>query len=132
MKFKIHIKTQSEDWWETYTKLIDDPHEWAKEITDQFNRTLRPKEQPRELIEVIIEDDANDELHDWFKRTDGMSVVFRGSFVDIMECRKCGITGKRFGIGAIIKIDSKYKKKVFQKCNTAKIELNNMREEGLI
>ena len=46
---------------------------------------------------------------------------------DGMYCVRCGITGKRFGLGSHIKIDSKYKKKAFLKCNTAKEELDKQR-----
>ena len=122
MKFKIHVKDSTSDWWEDYDKSIADPKKYAEEIISRFNATLRAHETPRELIEVQLIDPDNKKFHDWQKRTDGMSVNFRGSTVDLMYCKKCGITGKRFGISENVKIDSKYRKKAFQECHTSLIE----------
>ena len=49
--------------------------------------------------------------HDWYKRTDGMSVPFRGRLVDVFECRKCGVTGKKMGLDSPIKRDHKFRAK---------------------
>lgn len=57
MKFKIRVKNEKDDWWEEYEKNCDDPELWALEIVERFNETLRPRELPRELLEVVILDD---------------------------------------------------------------------------
>lgn len=120
MKFKIHVENSKGDWWESYDKNVTDPQQWAENTIAAFNATLRPGEKPRTLLGVEVENASNDNLHDWVKRTDGMSVPFRRRLVDLMFCSKCGITGKRFGIGSSVKIDSKYRKKAYLQCHTAK------------
>lgn len=128
MKFKIQCKDVDggEPWWEEYEKDITDPIKWGKGIVVFFNDTLRPGEKKREFISAeIIGDEESAELHSWDKSIVGMSSNFRGRIVDMMYCTKCGITGKRFGLKSNIVIDSKYKKKVFQKCNTAIEELKS-------
>ena len=127
MKFKITVKDSSGQWDEEYDKDIDDPMLWALEIVERFNATLKIGEIPRELVDVVITDDNNSKFHKWVKRTDGMSVRFRGQIVDLMYCSNCGITGKRFGLSGTVKIDSKYRKKVFQNCAKAKEELRFLR-----
>ncbi len=100
MKFKIKVRTgDGEEWWEDYDEDISDPQEWAKNTINRFNATLQPREEPRTLIDVEILDESNEKHHRWVKRTDGMSVNFQGSVVDIMSCQRYGITGKRYGFG---------------------------------
>jgi len=123
MKFKIHVKDSNNDWFEEYNEKTEDAQEYAEKMVESFNNTLKPYETKRTLISVEVMESSNDELHDWVKQSYGMSQVFRGQIVDIMRCSKCGITGKRFGLSSHVKIDSKYKKKCFQKCNTSKEEL---------
>jgi hypothetical protein len=123
MKFKILVKNDREEWWESYEEDIDDPEKWANKTINYFNNTLRPGELKRELLDIEVEDESNDNLHRWVKRTDGMSVSFRGQTVDLMYCDKCGITGKRFGTSRSVKIDSKFRKKLFQNCKKSKEEL---------
>lgn len=122
MKFKIHVKDDSSIWWEDYEKDIPDAHQWAADTIDRFNNSLKPGEKQRELLEVKIIDSDNEKFHRWVKRTDGMSVAFRGSTVDIMFCERCGITGKRYGLWGEVKIDSKYRKKAYRQCDTSLIK----------
>lgn len=124
MKFKMKVMKVStgDAWWEEYSERTDDAQKYAESMINRFNETLRPHESPRQLLEVVKLSDVN-EKHAWYKLTSGQSVIFRGHVVDIMECSCCHITGKRFGLNSFIKIDSKYKKKAFQKCNTAMKEL---------
>ena len=121
MKFKILVKTDSEQWWEEYDKNTTNPNKWAIETIQHFNATLKPHEKFRSLVDVQIIDESNNQ-HSWVKRTDGMSVNFRGSIVDLMRCENCGITGKRIGLSGFVKVDSKYKKKAYLRCDTAKIQ----------
>ncbi len=124
MKFKILTKTDDgEEWWEDYDKDVPDARKWAEDTIAGFNETLRPHEKARELLDVQVIDSSNDKHHHWVKKTGGMSVKFRGSFVDMMYCDKCGITGKRYGLDGSVTIDSKYSKKAFIECHTAKKEI---------
>ena len=123
MKFRIKVKRLDDghEWWESYEEDTPDPQKWAEEIVAWFNSALKPNESGRKLLCVeVVGDCKNVELLAWEKDIKGMSVYFRGSCVDIMYCKRCGITGKKFGLSGNIKIDSKFKKKVFRKCNTAR------------
>ena len=127
MKFKILVKNKKDQWWEEYDKQINNPEECAKEMIKTYNETLYPGDLKRTLLKVEILENNNNEYHNWIKQTGGMSVEFRGNHCDLMYCKKCGITGKRFGLGSKIEIDSKYKKKAYQKCNTA---IEEIRKNG--
>lgn len=125
MKFKILVGVEDgslEPSWETYTENTDDPEKWGKDIVDYFNSTLRPHEAKRKYFNFEILD-GEESPHSWEKDATGMSMEFRGEVVDVMYCKKCGITGKRKGLSSHIKIDSKYKKKAYRLCNTAKKEM---------
>jgi hypothetical protein len=135
MKFRIKCKnitdkTGEHAWWETYEETTTDPEQWGKNIVAYYNRTLRKHETKRVFLKAVIYGDAlNEEQHDWDKQLGKMSVMTNqgvtGRLYDGMYCTKCGITGKRFGLGSShIAIDSKFRKKAFRKCNTAKQELN--------
>jgi hypothetical protein len=124
MKFRIRVKSKNGDWWEDYDIKTDDAQKWAEVTVANFNNTLKPFENPRELMAVEVISDGNDKFHDWSKLTAGMSVMFRGAMVDLMRCNKCRITGKRRGLGSQIIIDSKYRKKVYRDCDTAQKEMN--------
>jgi hypothetical protein len=126
MKFKIIVKNADggETWEEKYDENVQDAHAYSVRIIEQWNASLRPHEKARILVDVVLLDDSNAKHHKWFKRTDGMSVQFRGQAVDMMECAACGITGKRYGLSGRITIDSKFKKKAYQTCDTAQAERN--------
>ena len=126
MRFRIKVRTSDmREWWEDYNMDVKNPQKWAEETIKWFNTTLRPMEKPRTLLAVEVVDESNKGHHRWRKRTDGMSVDFRGETVDLMYCERCGITGKRHGLNKNVEIDSKYRKKAFQKCNTAQQEMRN-------
>jgi len=124
MKFKILVKNDRDEWWESYDINTLNPQRWAEGIIELFNKTLRPKELLRILVKVEIENESNEKFHEWYKRTDGMSIIHRRYIVDIMQCRKCGVTGKRYGLNAEVKIDSKYSKKAYKECHTSIIEMS--------
>ena len=124
MKFKIKVKNerQPDGWWEEYDEPITDAQKWTEETLANFNGSLRRHESPRELIEIEMLDAANLH-HDWVKSITGMSAMFRGQMCDMMFCDRCGITGKRFGIGsAHVRIDSKFRRKVFLTCTKESIK----------
>jgi hypothetical protein len=120
MKIRIkvrNVKTDNE-WTEDYDKEgignISQAEGWAAQLIERFNETLRPGESRREVVSTELIGESTE--HRWYKRTDGMSSRFRGALVDLFECSKCGVTGKRHGVSSIIKRDSKYRAKKFSVC----------------
>ncbi len=121
MKIRItvqNVNTQHE-WTEDYDRLhVNNQKEaevWAHSLIKNFNDTCRPGESKRCLVKTELVGMST--AHDWFKRTDGMSVRFRGRTVDIFECRKCGIRGKKYGLLGNLVRDSKYKAKKYEICD---------------
>jgi hypothetical protein len=124
MKIRIKVRNvvNRNEWTEDYDKPgigdngnTQQAEDWAFQLIERFNETCRPGESHRELIgtEVLEESGAH---HAWTKRTNGMSVEFRGRLVDLFECSKCHITGKRMTLGSTIKRDSKYRAKKYDLC----------------
>jgi hypothetical protein len=118
MKFRIKYSDGAHDQWEDYNKNVPDPEVWAKDTIEYFNSTLRPGEKPRTLLAVEIQD-TRQLQHEWVKRTDGMSVLYRGGCVDNYYCEVCGITGKRTGLSTIIVRDYKWRAKKYELCIAA-------------
>lgn len=119
MKFRITVKyaddPDTKNWVESYSENTDNPKQWAENAIKYWNTTLRPHERKRELLAVTI-DDPRDYNHEFVKLTGGMSVKFRGGIADLYQCSRCDVTGKRLGIGGSMKIDSKFRGKVFLTC----------------
>lgn len=124
VNIRITVKNVStgNTWDEDYDKLevsSENATKWAKNLISWFNQTYRPGESKRKLLKVQVIGQSTE--HNWYKRTDGMSVLFRGSVLDIFECSACGVTGKRlFGTSAI-KRDHKYKAKKFAVCSRKQV-----------
>lgn len=117
----IPLRKGAEEWTEDYDKLgIGDngnqaqAEDWAHELVERFNAGCRPGEAHRKLLKTEILGASTE--HVWVKRTDGMSVEFRGTIVDVFHCSGCGITGKRFRITSNVKRDSKYRAKKYKQC----------------
>lgn len=63
MKFRMKVgdKSQPGGWWEEYDSTTEDVGQFAQDMIDRFNDSLRPFEIPRVLlaVEVIeIEDET--------------------------------------------------------------------------
>jgi len=132
MKFEIviaHKQTPEDSWTEEYEKNTNDPQKWAEETIDAFNSSLRPGEAERILIEVKKIDDVSVKHHTW-KKTNLVTISRAGQTYDTYRCERCGITGKRYGLGDTIKKDSKFARaKVYQRCDTALAHLNKRKED---
>lgn len=119
-KIEIEVKRvgSSTSWKEEYVIDGDNPYEWAKNTIDNFNATLNPHESPRELVGVeVLDKSEKNNKHSWTK-TNLITIVRGSSVYDTMKCEKCGITGKRHGLGQDGVIpDSKYRYKKYEKCN---------------
>jgi hypothetical protein len=128
MKFKIQVKSignpfNKDHWWETYEKDVEDAEKEAIEMVDRFNESLREGEFPRRLLKVEVIDNHSIKDHDWEKINLVTIKDKNNSLYDIYKCRKCLITGKRFGLNPGITIDYKYRAKVYKRCDTAVIKL---------
>jgi len=117
MKLKIRVKNARDEWWEDYDCNLSPGTEktWAGQLIASFNSSLRSGELPRELLEVQVVSEANTK-HEWVKLTAGMSIPGPGGTVDLFQCRRCGITGKRRGLDSTIVRDSKFRAKKYEKC----------------
>lgn len=121
MKVGIKVRdSAAQEWHEDYDRPeiedgdIQSATDWAGQLIEGFNQNLRPGELRRELVCVERLGASTD--HTWYKRTDGMSARIGGRIVDVMECSKCGVTGKKAGLSSVIKRDSKYRAKKFAVC----------------
>lgn len=123
MEFKIHVKDSRADWWESFNKseVVDQEtaEEWARKTIARFNDTLRPGERPRELLETQLTTTGEvRESHEW-EKTNTMTIMERGRQYDTARCKKCGVTGKRHGLGEP-RLDSEFRAQAFRFCDTAR------------
>lgn len=57
--------------------------------------------------------------HDW-KKINLVTISKRGRLYDAYRCKRCGITGKRFGLDDIVVRDKKYWNKKYFYCQKRK------------
>ena len=117
MRFRIKVKGKNEEWWEEYDTPTEDPEKFGRDLISRFNSTCRPGEAHREFLGAERLEDQAPREHDW-EKTNLMTISDRVGVYDAMKCTRCGVTGKRFGLGRVT-IDSKFKAKVYRQCNTA-------------
>jgi len=116
MQFKIKVKNSDGTiHWEKYDKpelhTEAQVQQWAVDTIRRFNADLRPGELRREIIRVWTFGDSQE--HTW----DKLSLVTEPGGFDRMQCRKCGITGKRYGLGQSgVQLDKEFQKKRYIKC----------------
>lgn len=121
MKFVIKVQHADGEacWDEDYDQLsvrsIKDAQNWSQALIQKFNDTLRPGEKPRKMVSVSLAGESERQPHDWRKMNLVTVMDPRLGFYDILQCRVCGITAKRFGLDRIL-IDRKFRAKRYQKC----------------
>src|SRR5271165_6463686 len=124
MKFNILVQylEGGEIWKEDYNRPevlnLDEAKTWGQALIDRFNATLRPRERARKFVGVELAEESNAVAkHEWSK-VNLMTVHDRLGVYDKMICLRCNITGKRYGMGeAGVKLDSKFRGKVFLSCD---------------
>lgn len=100
---------------------------WCQNQVDTFN-TYYPKSR-RQFVNFWIQEKAvprpviaeqkvveNDE-HIWEKVNPEPLVTPKGRKYDILLCKRCGITARRYLDTSEIKRDAKYTKKMYENCN---------------
>lgn len=121
MKFVIKVQHSDggEIWDEDYDQLsvknLKDAQKWSQALIQKFNDTLRPGEKPRKMVSVSLAGESESQPHDWQKMNLVTVMDPRLGFYDILQCRVCGITAKRFGLDRVL-IDRKFRAKKYQKC----------------
>ena len=120
MKFIMrvcHAGDEDHAWDEDYTKDVPDAESEARRIIANFNGSLREKERPRTLLSVTVVGDNAPTAHDWQKVNIITVITGSGGSHDVMRCRRCGVTGKRYGLGTNgVKLDRKYRAKYWNNC----------------
>jgi len=108
---------------ETHEQVTEDPVQWSKDILAWFNRTLRPHERKRLFVRCDIVGEVPPAEHKWVKVTAMTKTMSggprHGQMYDSMECERCGVTGKRYGLGPYVKLDHKFKATAFKRCDTS-------------
>lgn len=106
-------KQRFEDYDYPHIKDLADAEAWGRKTLDAFNSSLRPHEKPRAFIRCALH--GKSDVHDWTKTSLVTQHTAQGTF-DRMQCTACKITGKRFGLGGGVTIDSKYRKYKLKPC----------------
>jgi hypothetical protein len=120
MKFICTVRhATGRSWKEQFDRpniiTLAEAEDWAKATIRKFNETLRPRELPRILVSVVLDGDS--ESHLWMKTNLVTISDPKLGLYDTLECRVCGITGKRFGLGRSgIARDKKFKSSKYAKC----------------
>lgn len=117
MKFKIKVKNCYTNWEEEYTENISENEidAFGMDLIANYNRTLRPGENPREYLGYIVVDQEY-KNHEWEKQNLA-TIIGKGRNYDIYKCKICGVTGKRYGLSGSVLRDYKYRAKKYQSCN---------------
>jgi hypothetical protein len=121
MKFRMLVRPEgaADGWWEDYDKTCTDARAEAQSIVDYFNKTLRRGERPRVLLDVqVLDEQPEGHDHDW-EKVNAITITDRLGSYDRYQCRKCGITGRRFGLADRVTIDRKFKAKLYLDCRLA-------------
>jgi hypothetical protein len=95
-------------------------------VIKQFNATLRPYEVPRQVVNIYEIDPIDPSRctilfkHDWSKTNLVTKMDGRMSSYDEYKCERCGITGRRYGLGGVVRRDNKYKNEKYESCTPSR------------
>jgi len=126
MKFALHVRDETgpKVWVEHMELDYVNSQEEAEEVgcltIAHFNATLGLGESPRTLVKVEVEEKTKGEVkdHEWEKTN--LVTLRNDAYVlpyDTAKCSRCGITGKRFGLGARVCRDRKFLATVYDRCD---------------
>lgn len=130
MRFRIKLVKGGDDpdkdfWWEDMDQLVlgdtlEDVRSFARDLVRHFNSHTRPYQKVRLLLDVEALG-LGTFVHDWYK-VNLVTELCKGGYgsFDRYECRRCGITGKRYGLANVIDRDPKYKAKKYANCKEGK------------
>lgn len=114
------------EWKENY--IVDDlvdATNYGQKLIKDYNNTLNKNkgEIAREFIRAeecgsVLSDEIK-LPHEWGK-TNLITIIDSRGIYDKVQCKHCGVTGKRYGIGGRIIIDAKYKANKYIYCNRKK------------
>jgi hypothetical protein len=122
MDIIVTVKDQISQWEEKYSSEdtwsnLDEAEKWFQSVLYNFNISLRRDEFPREM--VSIREASLTELpripHNWVK-INLVTKVEKNRISDTYRCTECRITGKRWGLGDIIR-DPKWKAMKYEWCS---------------
>jgi len=82
------------------------------DIILEYNRTLKPHDNPRALVKIISETQPMIE-HVW-RKTNNITIQKGGRLFDTYQCMHCNITAKRFGLSGHHVRDAKFRHPKFQ------------------
>ena len=132
MKFKILVENEDRVWWEEYDVDVERDHmrEWIHSVIHRFNATLGPGELARKLVATRVLDSGKTFFKHTWEKSNLVTKSKGGDVYDTYRCKVCGITGKRYGLSSVVTIDTKYKAKVYRRCDTAKAHLEKRRAKA--
>jgi len=118
MRYKFEIDdARGDPWYEEYDVPPHyKPKKFIENMLSRFNSELRPEETTRKVLSFELVGIPKD--HTWEKQNVG-TIMHAGAVYDRYKCTRCNITGKRHGLSGVVKIDSKFKAKVYLKCDTS-------------
>ena len=126
-----------EPWTETYEfddiKTKEEAEKWCIETIQWFNDTIGkdgyPVEPEREFMKIVSISGETFKEHVWHKDCLHTLKDQHGRLYDRQKCRRCGITGKRYGLRGFVNRDYKYRHKDFDRCDTS---MERLRKKGEI
>lgn len=119
MKIRVKVMSILSIWWEEFDVDTDDAEQWAKDTVKNFNQTRRPGELRRTVLDVEVVDMYSIKKHK-YEKTNLVTKADKTGMYDTVECSRCGVTARRYGIvDQQIVIDRKFKAQKFARCDTA-------------
>jgi hypothetical protein len=124
MDIIVTVKDEISQWEERYSgeqegtwDTLEEAEQWFLAVLANYNSTLRPKELSREMVGIRVgaNKDKPRTPHNWVK-TNLITKSERGRMFDTYRCTECRITGKRPGLGSVIR-DPKWKAKKYEWCS---------------
>lgn len=118
-KIEATICDENATWKETYDVAEKiNAEDYMNAMIENFNSSIRENERKRKLVGLKVIHDTLPQEHQW-EKTNIATIHGRGSMYDTYKCKICGITGRRYGIGNVIKRDRKYIAKCYDSCESA-------------